>query len=145
MPNSTPKQMRQIQLWMLLIAFVALTMIAVGVLLLRTGHRRDRDVDHVARGNDAVVLPRSTDRCVSRSIPAMHSPSSSRCDRDARQPAPDPARMARVGQSAGGCHREDRDHQLHGTHDKPVTRKSTTPSPAEWRWARGLAGAPYSL
>jgi hypothetical protein len=38
MPNSTPQGMRQIQLWMLLIAAVGLAMLAVGVILLRTGH-----------------------------------------------------------------------------------------------------------
>ena len=40
MPNSTPPQMRQIQLWMLLIAAVALVMLVVGILLLRAGHPR---------------------------------------------------------------------------------------------------------
>jgi uncharacterized SAM-binding protein YcdF (DUF218 family) len=38
MPNSTPRQMRQIQLWMLAIALVAAAMLLVGVLLLRGGH-----------------------------------------------------------------------------------------------------------
>jgi hypothetical protein len=38
MPNSTPRQMREIQLWMLLIAVVAVAMVVVGMLLLRSGH-----------------------------------------------------------------------------------------------------------
>ena len=38
MANTTREQMRQIQLWMLLVGVVAVAMIAVGVLLLRSGH-----------------------------------------------------------------------------------------------------------
>ena len=38
MPNSTPQQMRHIQLWMLGIAVVAVATIVGGVLLVRAGH-----------------------------------------------------------------------------------------------------------
>ena len=38
MANSTPKQMRQIQLWMLLVAAVAIATIVGGVFLIRSGH-----------------------------------------------------------------------------------------------------------